>query len=74
MYPVEFSSLDLADCIHTAQFNTSLCSPHFLHVDNWVQRLDQTQDQVFFVCLFFRKISPELTTANPPLLAEEDWP
>ena len=26
---------------------------------------------VFF---FLRKISPELTTANPPLFAEEDWP
>ena len=24
--------------------------------------------------LFLRKISPELTTANPPLFAEEDWP
>ena len=23
---------------------------------------------------FFRKISPELNTANPPLFAEEDWP
>ena len=23
---------------------------------------------------FLRKISPELTTANPPLFAEEDWP
>ena len=23
---------------------------------------------------FFRKISPELTAANPPLFAEEDWP
>ena len=22
----------------------------------------------------FRKISPELTAANPPLFAEEDWP
>ena len=33
---------------------------------------------LFFVCLFvavvLRKISPELTTANPPLFAEEDWP
>ena len=24
--------------------------------------------------IFLRKISPELTTANPPLFAEEDWP
>ena len=24
--------------------------------------------------LFLRKISPEVTTANPPLFAEEDWP
>ena len=23
---------------------------------------------------FLRKISPELTTANPPLFAKEDWP
>ena len=23
---------------------------------------------------FLRKINPELTTANPPLFAEEDWP
>ena len=23
---------------------------------------------------FLRKISPELTSANPPLFAEEDWP
>ena len=23
---------------------------------------------------FLRKISPELTAANPPLFAEEDWP
>ena len=23
---------------------------------------------------FFRKISPELTAANPPLFAEQDWP
>ena len=28
----------------------------------------------FSVCLFLRKISPELTTANPPVFAEEDWP
>ena len=28
---------------------------------------------IFF--FFFRKISPELTSAsNPPLFAEEDWP
>ena len=24
--------------------------------------------------LFLRKISPELTIANPPFFAEEDWP
>ena len=30
---------------------------------------------LLFVCLFFGKISPELTSvANPPLFAEEDWP
>ncbi|WP_220492936.1 hypothetical protein, partial [Klebsiella pneumoniae] len=27
-----------------------------------------------FFFFFLRKISPELTTANPPLFAEEDWP
>ena len=27
-----------------------------------------------FYFLFLRKFSPELTAANPPLLAEEDWP
>ena len=26
------------------------------------------------VCVCVRKISPELTTANPPLFAEEGWP
>ena len=26
---------------------------------------------IFF---FLRKISPELSAANPPLFAEEDWP
>ena len=30
---------------------------------------------IFLINLFFlRKISPELTTANPRLFAEEDWP
>ena len=30
---------------------------------------------LFFFSSFLRKISPELTSAaNPPLLAEEDWP
>ena len=30
----------------------------------------------FFLSFFFflRKISPELSAANPPLFAEEDWP
>ena len=28
----------------------------------------------FFFILFLRKISLELTTANPPLFAEEGWP
>ena len=27
-----------------------------------------------FIYLFLRKISPEITAANPPLFAEEDWP
>ena len=28
-----------------------------------------------YICIFWRKISPELTSGdNPPLLAEEDWP
>ena len=30
--------------------------------------------RVFGKFCFLRKISPELTTANPPLFAEEDWP
>ena len=30
--------------------------------------------QIFFFFFFVRKISPELTSANPPLFAEEDWP
>ena len=29
---------------------------------------------VFLLFFFVTKISPELTTANPPLFAEEDWP
>ena len=29
---------------------------------------------LFFSFFFLRKISPELTSANPPLFAEEDWP
>ena len=28
----------------------------------------------YFVIFFFRKISPELTAANPPLFAEDAWP
>ena len=28
----------------------------------------------FFLSFFVRKIGPELTSANPPLFAEEDWP
>ena len=32
----------------------------------------QPSRPLFF--FFFRKISPELTAANPPLFAEEDWP
>ena len=27
-----------------------------------------------FFFFFLRKISPELTTAHPPLFAEENWP
>ena len=29
---------------------------------------------IIYLFIFFRKISPELTTASPPLFAEEDWP
>ena len=34
------------------------------------------QEEKQFVGFFFfsRKISPELTSANPPLFTEEDWP
>ena len=28
---------------------------------------------ILFFFFFWRKISPELTAANPPLFAEEDW-
>ena len=28
----------------------------------------------FVLFFFLRKISPELTSVNPPLFAEEDWP
>ena len=28
----------------------------------------------FLKYFILRKISPELTAANPPLFAEEDWP
>ena len=34
--------------------------------------LDLAVISVFFSS-FLRKMSPELTTANPPLFAEEDW-
>ena len=37
---------------------TGACKPESLHL----------------FLFFFRKISPELTAANPPLFAEEDWP
>ena len=30
--------------------------------------------KIYLFFFFLRKISPELTTANPPLFAEEDWP
>ena len=33
--------------------------------------LSSLKGQILF---FLRKISPELTTANPPLFAEENWP
>ena len=36
-------------------------------------RTQQAPRKAFFF-LFLRKISPELTTANPLLFAEEDWP
>ena len=29
---------------------------------------------IYLFIYFLRKISPELTTANPPLFAEEAWP
>ena len=29
---------------------------------------------ILFIYLFLRKISPELTTTNPPLFSEEGWP
>ena len=36
----------------------------------------EMRDQLYFIFKknFFLKISAELTAANPPLFAEEDWP
>ena len=53
------------------------CSPYYLLL--WLCFLIFYYNSfgcLFFLSFFFflRKISPELTTANPPLFAEEDWP
>ena len=39
-----------------------------------VQTLIYKSVNKMVVVVFLRKISPELTAANPPLCAEEDWP
>ena len=40
-----------------------------------VKELIKVLEILFLFCfVFLRKISPELTAANPPLFAEEDWP
>ena len=48
----------------------------FLLLPHIPGRQDDFTEPGFLQCLFFflRKTSPELTTANPPLFAEEDWP
>ena len=46
---------------------------HFPHVSQPLLVL-YLQVVFLFVGWFLRKISPELTVANPPLFAEEDWP
>ena len=35
---------------------------------------DKLQHPFILFIYFLRKISPELTTASPPLFAEEAWP
>ena len=41
---------------------------------NYSSKKKKTKTKAEFAFFFFRKIRPELTTANPPLFAEEDWP
>ena len=61
-------------------FKMSLCQPTILHMRMSRQccktgkhyEIFTSELEEFFFLL--RKISPELTTANPPLFAEEDWP
>ena len=44
----------------------------FFHLGDFILQSHRCTFEDFFF-LFLRKISPELTAANPPL-AEEDWP
>ena len=58
------ADLQLAPIMHWCFVLTTMdLSLHPLH---W--------DKLCFLGFFLRKISPELTAANPPLFAEEDWP
>ena len=58
--------------LYICTFNFSISLNHLL-VDIFSWQYIQT---VYFLSrfIFLRKVSPELTTANPPLFAEEDWP
>ena len=40
----------------------------------WFATLTMDGNHLRNFFFFLRKISPELTAANPPLFAEEDWP
>ena len=45
------------------------------HLESKSKRKFSVSAMFCFVLFFFlRKITPELTAANPPLFAEEDWP
>ena len=52
----------------------SLFSHKKLFRDKTPPKVEQEKKFFFFLFFFLRKISPELTTANPPLFAEEDCP
>ena len=43
-------------------------------MDSTSEMSEEDQEAYDFFFFFLRKINPELTAANPPLFAEEDWP